>query len=118
MTPEVKVLIMLTYFVGVSILALIATAVNYRQFPEGRGVHELESYFLCESTGVVPGDPPCDRREVKKLYPVQLLYDTAYILLALLPLVHLIFTVNIQELKKGCCKKKIRKTSIDNSGKA
>ena len=88
---------------------LIAATIHYRKFPEGRGVHELEPYFSCESTGDVP-NKPCDRKVVKKLYLVQALYDTAYILFTLLPAVHLIFAVNIQDLKKRCCEKKPKNT--------
>ena len=48
----------------------------------------------------------CDRSKINQAVPYQLLFDTLYILVALFPVVNLVYMVNIRELKQSFKKKR------------
>ena len=95
---ERKILIIFCYYVLLVVIALIAFSATTRngvQFAAG-----VADYWRCELTGVAP-ENPCDelRASLERLsFPV--LTSFAYILLGIIPAVHLIFVVNINELKQ------------------
>ena len=104
MVATTKVLINMCYFTGVITYLLIVSAINKHQFPFARYIQEIREYFLCESTG----EPAkmCDRNAINQAVPYQLLLETLYILLALFPVVTLVYMVNIRELKQSFKKKR------------
>ena len=104
---EVRVLIILCYFILLGVSALTTFSVSSQNIQHF--TRELISYFLCESTGTTNGKLPCDRMAFEQFsnpIPTAL----SFLLLGLYPVVNLIYVVHIQELKqKG--KKLTRKLS-------
>ena len=108
MAATVKVAINISYFAGFIIYVLISLAINKHQFPIDSYTQALREYFLCESAGVRPGKM-CDRSEINQALPYLLLYEITPFLIALLPVVTLIYVVNVRELKQ--IYKKIRSST-------
>ena len=95
---ERKILIIFCYYVLLVVIALIAFSATTRNGVQFAAA--LADYWLCELTGVDP-ENPCDelRASLQRLsFPV--LTSFAYILLGIIPAVHLVFAVNISELKQ------------------
>ena len=59
---------------------------------------DVQEYFCCELGGHNPGNP-CSRSKIGNLSDLGL-EILLYILLALFPVVNLIYAVNVQELKE------------------
>ena len=93
---EMKVLIILFYYVLLGVCTLTTFSVHSRNmqlFTSG-----LVSYFLCESTGTNDGKV-CDRTAFEQFSnPIPAAFS--FILLGLYPVINLIYVVKIQELKK------------------
>ena len=90
---------------------LLGFGISYSLNPSERE-QDVVSYFLCESSGIRPGET-CNRSKINSAIPIQLLFDLAFVLLALLPVVNLTYAVNIYELKqrwKG--RRRTHKTSV------
>ena len=114
-TVEIKVLINILYFVGASLLLVIALSLFYQRVPDGTLVQLLTNYFACENNGVSRN---CDssRAELNKTVSITIPFDIAFLILTLLPVVNLTFVVNVQQLKKyKCCVKKIKYASNTKS---
>ena len=95
---ERKILIIFCYYVLLVVIALIAFTVITRNI--GQFAAAVADYWQCELTGVDP-ENPCDelRASLEGLsFPV--LTSFSYILLGISPAVHLVFAVNISELKQ------------------
>eukprot|EP00731_Ephydatia_muelleri_P010669 Em0005g1255a len=93
-TAEKKVLIVFIYYVLLGIIALAAFGINVRT--GNAFAIALVAYFACEST--MPGNCEASRNKaLNNTFPG--LTDTAYILLALFPLVNLVYAFNFNELK-------------------
>lgn len=59
-------------------------------------------YFQCEAYGVDPNNP-CDTTTFVAFMYIELVDALAYVLLALLPAVSLIYVVDVKELKRTSC---------------
>ena len=92
--PEVKVLIILCYFLSVSVLALIAYLLTAWR---GQVIEMLSSYFLCQSTGIQSGHF-CSKSGLNAA--VQATFDVVIVLFALIPLVNLLYAVNFSTIKR------------------
>ena len=93
---EVRVLIILCYFILLGVSALTTFSVSSQNIQHF--TRELISYLLCESTGTTNGKL-CDRMAFEQLsnpVPTAL----SFLLLGLYPVVNLIYVVYIQELKQ------------------
>ena len=94
-TAEKKVLIVFLYYVLLGIIALASFGINTRTLKAF--VSALEVYFLCESAR----SGNCEQsRNTALQYSFSGLTDTSYILLALFPLVNLVYAFNFNELKE------------------
>ena len=95
---ERKVLIVLCYFVLLVVVSLTALAITVRNSGQ-YGVTLLE-YWQCEATGVDP-EKQCDRLYAlfEELGPPALI-AISNLLYLILPLVNLVFVINVTELKK------------------
>lgn len=94
---EVRVLIILCYFILLGVSALTTFSVSSQNIQHF--TRELISYFLCESTGITNGKLLCDRMAFEQFsnpIPTAL----SFLLLGLYPVVNLIYVVHIQELKQ------------------
>ena len=67
---------------------------NYSKFAE-----ELREYFFCEAAGIPRST--CERSFERLAVNVAL--AIGYALLGLYPIVSLIYVVNVEELRAGCC---------------
>ena len=95
---ERKVVIIFLYYILVGTIVLVAFGLNSNDHHVYR--QKLLTYFACEST--TPGN--CDNAKSGALrYLNPEINDIAYILLALFPLVNLVYAFNYEELKQICC---------------
>ena len=96
MTAEKKLVVVFCYYVVIAVFTLTSFTLltrNSTQF-----VSSVEQNFLCEQGGHNPSNP-CSLSDIESLsYPA--VNTLTYILIALLPFVNLLYTVNIQELKE------------------
>ena len=95
---ERKILIIFCYYVLLVVIALTTFTVATSNIGPFKAA--VADYWRCELTGVDP-ENPCDelRASLEGLsFPV--LSSCSYILLWISPAVHLIFAVNISELKQ------------------
>ena len=97
---EVKVLIISCYFVIFAVIMIttftIIISQNLAQF-----IRDITNYFMCEATGTLRD---CDK-PIPELHG-RILTIVTFILVGLLPIVNLIFVLNIRELKQKFSKKK------------
>ena len=97
---ERKILIIFCYYVLVVVIALIAFTVITRTI--GQFAAAVADYWRCEVTGIDP-ENPCDELRaslVQEGFSFSVLTSFAYILLGISPAVHLVFVVNVSELKQ------------------
>ena len=93
--PEVKVLLLLSYFIVVGIFSLVTFSVvlvNREPF-----LDDLFRYFICELTGDSPLCENIQEEFESHLHPG--LYNTTFVLLALLTWVHLLYAIKLQDIK-------------------
>ena len=91
-----KVLIVIMYYLGLTIFALIVLSVSFQIWPERRFTEALASYFLCEMTGV----GACDKSIVNRAIATQIFFDATTVSLVLYPAINIIYALDIQQLKK------------------
>ena len=106
-TVEVKILIVLCYFLGTGIFVLISNIVRSWQ---NIGMQELQTYFICESDGST-SNSTCDRSVIDSAIPAQVLFDASQIILGLFPVVNLVYVVNFQKMKVKWKKYRSQQTS-------
>ena len=92
---EVKILIVLGYFLCAGIYTLAVFAVSYLQ----NTGPELYTYFICKSLGSTVA---CDSSVISGLISTQILLDISQIIIGLFPAVNLVYAVNIRKLKEKC----------------
>lgn len=96
-TAEKKVLIVFIYYVLLGVTALAAFSLNSRVSNDF--VDSLMIYFACE--GTTPGNCEKAKSTVSK-NSFSYLTDIVYMLLALFPLVNLVYVVHFSDLRKIC----------------
>ena len=93
--PDTKVLLLLCYyffFGGASVLTVSVGVDSRTEF-----ISQLTSYFICESTGVTPGEA-CERTFDR--VDLDILRLATFTLMGFYPTVNLIYAVNAEELRK------------------
>ena len=94
-TAEKKVLIVFLYYVLLGVISLVSFGISIQT--GSIYTSALKSYFACERTN--PGNCDDERAAAaQSTFPG--LTDTTYILLALYPLVNLVYAFNFNELKE------------------
>ena len=93
-TAEKKLLIVLSYYIVLSSVALISFTLATRNVENL--ISGIQEYFFCEQGGFDPEDH-CTRDYRKYSYPS--LSTISYALLGLFPVVNLIYVINLKELK-------------------
>ena len=109
-TPERKILVSLSYYVLLVIFSL--TSFTFAARNVGAFGTQLISYFSCETNGHNP-EMPCDR-DLFRQFSEPGLATVASALLALFPILNLVYALNIEELKEKwwrCRGKKPARTS-------
>ena len=95
-TAEKKILITFCYYVLLTVVVLTTFTIKTRN--SELFVEELSNYFACEERGNDPNNP-CDRNTFCQLsYPW--LSAISFMLLYMLPVVNLVYVLNIKELKE------------------
>ena len=91
---ELKILIVFAYSIVFAVIGLIAFTVGARD--EASLKQDLTDYFICESPGA---GKVCPRDFTSTLIQVDVLLNVSVVLLAMYPIVNLVYVVNVQELK-------------------
>ena len=116
--PERKILILLCYYVLMTLVALSAFTIATRN--AGPFSTQLQGHFACEQFGQNPENPvPCDRNDFRELaYPEAT--AVAYVLLGLLPTVNLVYVFNVKELREKCaiCCRKVKQYISESASTA
>lgn len=107
-TAEIKILIIFSYYFLLGSIVLAAIELDAKVY--SNLVTAIALYFACESTA--PGNCDSFRNNALK-YTYHSLTNTAYIFLALFPLVNLVYAINFSDLKELCCTKCRTKKSAD-----
>ena len=94
-TAEKKVLIVFLYYVILGVVSLVSFGISARTGSMFSSA--LKSYFVCESTNAGNCD---DERAAAARNTFPGLTNASYILLALYPLVNLVYAFNFNELKE------------------
>ena len=99
--PEMKILIILSYFLGIGIYALIVVEVF---FLTGSQLEQtFAAYILCESTGTLTANSCSEEKsQLNKLMAFHVCSDIAYMLLAVVPTVNIIYVIHVRKLKQQC----------------
>ena len=96
-TAEIKVLIIFFYYLILGSIVLASIELSARK--NNTAVTSLGLYFACES--IAPGN--CERFRNDALQNTyRSLTNTSFILLALFPLVNLVYAINFSSLKNLC----------------
>ena len=83
----------------IGVYGAITLSITYRHWPVPKLVQEITTYFLCESTGLRPGRT-CDRSGINEYVKPQVFLKITYILLAILPVVNIVYVWNTHDLKR------------------
>ncbi len=105
-TTEAKVLLILGYYLilGAVVLTILTNSLN--SVTEFR--RELEKYFKCES--FPKGNNTCDSHNIESLVnPIPT--TIAFVVLGFYPVINLVFTINIKEIREKVCGEK-RKVEV------
>lgn len=105
---EIKILVIMCYYVVVDILTL--STYSYYLATFGEIFQEFRSYFDCQSAGIQP-DRDCGDAPDVQLQEFTVVSSMSYILQSLLPLVVLIFIANCSY----CSKKHLKIPSMSNN---
>ena len=109
--PEVKVLIIICYIVTV----FIFTLGTYATIWIGSA-----SYFLYESAGIQTNSTrACDHTELNRVIPLYAMLDTLEVLYVMLPVVNLVYALNVNDikaLKEKCCPGWCKKSARGKKG--
>jgi len=103
----------LSFYVVLLTIALTAYTLSTRNMDNL--ISGIQTYFFCEQSGYNP-DNPCNRDYLTNLNPS--ISTLTYVLLALFPVINLIYAINIMELKNfinKCLLKSKKKPSHINS---
>ena len=92
-TPEKKLLIIFAYYIVFHVISYIYYILSLTSVTER--LTELQNYVTCESRGLDP-ENPCDKSMLEKYYYPSLELLT-YILIFLIPLVNLVFVIDVQQ---------------------
>lgn len=92
---ELKILLVFVYSIVFAVIGLITFTVSARDASSLE--EQLTDYFVCEARGA-GGDCPQDFTST--LVRVDVLLAVSVVLLAIYPIVNLVYVVNIQDLKK------------------
>ena len=108
-SPELKVLIIICYFGMATVFALIAYATTFWIGSVSHVQQAFSSYVLCEATGLQSNSTmACDRTELNTIIPIQAMFDAAYILFLMIPIINLTYALNMRDLralKQRCMKR-------------
>ena len=107
-TAETKVLLLLCYYIIISLVYLIATCLLYWQLDIY--IEMLFAYLSCEAKGATPNEEPC-RKNALQSNPFIALYTVDFALLALFPVVSVTYATNLREMKNAW---RILRTKFDN----
>ena len=103
-TPERKLLLFLCYYVIFGSETLVTFVVSTKK--SGTYIAAVSNYFACEANGNgTSGRCDAERKGFESLNHFQLTV-LAYILLALLPAMNLVFVMNCKKIKECICVKK------------
>ena len=94
--PEVKILLLLGYFIILGITALIAISVSVRNADPL--IHDLFRYFTCNLLGY---SLKCE--DIRKEFEAHLnpaLSSVTFLQLGFLAFVHILFAIRVQDVKK------------------
>ena len=94
-TTEKKLLIGLSYYLVVAVINLTTLTLSGRN--TSVVANNLQKYFFCEQGGFNPSNPCSLPNDI---YHHPYISSLGHILLSLLPIVNLIYAVNIKELKE------------------
>jgi len=94
--PEVKILLLLSYFIILGVVSLVNFTFSINDL--NPFLDDLFRYFVCE----LGGDSPlcADIRQEFESHLKPGLNSTTFVLLALITWVHLLFAIQIQDVKK------------------
>ena len=104
--PEVKILIIFCYFLGVSVLAIVCYVLSFWTGSVNEG---LTRYILCQSNGVQPGAESCDRSQLSAIVRLQATCDAVAFLFVLLPTVNLLYAVNPKRIRQLYVRHSVRR---------
>jgi len=90
-TAEKKLLIIFSYYVVLASIALTSFTLSIRN--SDNFISGIQAYFFCEQGGIDP-DNPCSRDYLINSYPS--IATLSFILLALFPVVNLIYAINLK----------------------
>ena len=90
-----KVAVILAYFMLIGVYGAIALSITNRLWPVERLGQELTTYFLCERTGL----GTCDRSGINDYRTPQTFLKVTYILVAILPVINIVYAWNSHDLK-------------------
>ena len=93
---EVKLFIVLCYYVVVSISVVVAFSVLLINNTAIKG--ELQVYFTCEAAGKYPGKEECDRSRIDSLaFPI--LLNIAIYMYSAIPTVTLVYVISWRDMR-------------------
>ena len=90
---EIKILIVLCYFIGTGVFGFFVIALRYWQ--NSRPSEDFGAYFACESLG-----KECDRSAIDRNVSNQVLYDILQMIFGSFPAVNLLYGINIREIRE------------------
>ena len=97
-TTEMKILVLLCYFILLGSAIQAATTIVARNSDQFYAA--ILNYFTCELSGT---SPECDAEKVAlDVLTVPILWITVHMLLGAFPAVHLLYVVNFGEVKQKC----------------
>ena len=100
-TAEKKLLIVLCYYILFGIVSMVFSSLTSSNI--SRQLFEaIVNHFTCEALGYTPGK--CDRGLFQQ-YSITWLFSLTLVLLALIPVVSLLFVLNTEDIKKWLRKK-------------
>ena len=95
-TAEKKLILVFAYYIVFGVLALVLFSVTFRDLDEFRD--SVTDYFVCEAFGEDPDNPcPRDYEDFRH----RDLESAVYLLMGFIPVVSLVFIINIESVKKG-----------------
>ena len=97
-------LIIIIYFATITTFAMVSSVLTFSVGSLAHIQEAFTAYVFCEASGIQTNST-CDRTELDKLVPLQIVFDIAYIIFVIFPVVNLIYAVNVSDikaLKKKC----------------
>ena len=100
-TAEKKLLIVLCYYILFGIVSMVFSSLTSSNISH-QLFQAIATHFTCEALGYTPGK--CDRGLFEQ-YSITWLFSLTLVLLALIPVVSLVFVLNTGDVKKWLRKK-------------